>query len=128
LNGNIRLTSLYNKVPYFKKVLSTAQTQRGGPQPPRPGQRQQPAPQNPEQADTAKTAKPKVDYFKIISESLVKIVLGFKDGSLSYAESNGIFLPGFKPSPGIIGNDMNLNAPGVPLFSEARLISGKRPH
>lgn len=115
LNGNIRLTSLYNKVPYFKKVLSTAQTQRGGPQPPRPGQRQQPAPQNPEQADTAKTAKPKVDYFKIISESLVKIVLGFKDGSLSYAESNGIFLPGFKPSPGIIGNDMNLNAPGVPF-------------
>mgnify|MGYP000966158614 CR=1 FL=1 len=115
LNSNLRFTSLYNKVPYFKKVLSTTQTQRGGPQPARPGQKPQPTLQKPSREDTAKVAKPKKDYFKIISESMVKIVLGFKDGSLSYSETNGIFLPGFKPSPGIIGNDMNLNAPGIPF-------------
>lgn len=115
LNGNLRFNTLYNKVPYFKKVLSAAQSSRQGPVPPRPGQRQQPAPQARTQAaDTAKD-KPKVNYFKIAGETALRIALGIKDGSLTYSESNGTLLPGFKPTPGFIGNDMGLNAPGLPF-------------
>lgn len=111
INGNVRFTTLYNRVPYFKRVLSTMQpSRRGGPQ---PATRKPAQPQTQAKADTAQKLKPKTNYFKMGTEALVRIVLGLKDGSLSYSESNGTLLPGFKPTPGFIGNDMNLNAPGL---------------
>ena len=115
LNGNLRLTSLYSKVPYFKRVMATAQPRRQGPQAaPRPGERQKPDPAKPQVADTTEK-KPAVNYFRIAGETAIRLVLSLKDGSISYSESNGTFLPGFKPTPGYIGNDFGLNAPGLPF-------------
>lgn len=111
INGNVRFTTLYNRVPYFKRVLSSMQpSRRGGPQ---PITRKPAQPQIQAKADTAQKPKPKTNYFKMGTEAFVRIVLGLKDGSLSYSESNGTLLPGFKPTPGFIGNDINLNAPGL---------------
>jgi cell surface protein SprA len=39
--------------------------------------------------------------------------MGFRSLSLTYSESNGTRLPGFMPSPGLLGQDWGLMAPGT---------------
>jgi cell surface protein SprA len=39
--------------------------------------------------------------------------MSVKDMNFTYTRSNGIILPGFTPVPGILGNNWDLNAPGL---------------
>jgi len=107
LNGNVSFDKLYNKVPYFKKVNQGKKSNsRSSPRTPqKQKQTQQPA-------DTTKT-KPKVNYFKIVGDGFLRLLMSVKRASLSYNQGNGTFLPGFKPQPGLIGNNWGYNAPGI---------------
>lgn len=106
LNGNVSLDKLYNKLPFLAKVnqgKGAQRTQRAAPRQPD----QKPASMQPD------TTKPKKDYFKIVGNGFLKILMSFKRASLSYTEGNGIYMPGFIPEPSLIGNNWDMNAPGL---------------
>lgn len=113
INGNARLTNLYNKVGFLKKI---GQKARPTPGRPGPGGRQ-PANKNkqdnPDETLAAdSTAKKGPNIAKLLGTGLVKLVIGFKDVQLNYTESNGTLLPGFMPKPDILGSRLSDMAPG----------------
>ena len=111
LNGNLAFDKLYNKSPYLKQLLRPKnQRQRGGPPPRNRGGTQQAQDQGAE-ADTLE--KPKVNYFKIIGEGLLKVVLGIKKTTITYSQSQGTALPGFLPQPNLLGTNWSEGAPGL---------------
>ena len=114
LNGNLAFDNLYNKSPYFKKLLRPKnQRQRGGAPPRQRGGRDDAQAQQDEQAAADTTDKPKVNYAKIIGEGFLKVVLGLKKTSITYTQSTGTGLPGFMPEPDFLGSNWAKNAPGL---------------
>jgi cell surface protein SprA len=104
LNANANFVNLYNKSGYLRRINQKGMAR--GPQ--RPQQR--PQPQQQQQATADEEEGP--DYFKIISEGFVRALMGFRNFSLTYTESNGTRLPGFNENPSIMGMDWNLDQKG----------------
>ena len=129
LNGGARLTNLYNKVGFLRKI-----SQKGkSPTPPRPGPGGRQAPNEKKEepivdlaADSTASAKKPSLIFKTLGIGAVKLLIGFKDVQLNYTESNGILLPGFTPKPDILGNRLSDMAPGMGFaFGSQRDIRGQ---
>lgn len=106
LNGTFNMTTVYNKIPYFRKINSGVTGK----------------------AANAKASKPKtakdsakaetVNPLKDIGEFLAKGVMMVKQVSLSYQQTNGTALPGFFPSSQYMGLDPSQNmAPGIGFIS-----------
>ena len=122
LNAGVRMVTLYNKVGFLQKV-NLALTKADGPnRPGAPGMKRETpkaVDKKKEEADKAKAGadttdvKPKKDYFRIIGNNLIGILMAFKDGNINYSETNGTLLPGFKPESGALGNNWSANAPGL---------------
>ncbi len=110
LNSNLAFDKLYNKSKYLKRLLRKSRSGRGG-TPNRVG-RPGATSQDDDTGAEADTTKPKVNYFKIVGEQVLKVLLGLKKASFSYSESNGTLLPGFQPEPNLMGSDINQMAPG----------------
>jgi cell surface protein SprA len=112
LNGNARLTNLYNKVPYFKRITQPTrrQSQRPGPAGRSPRDQMQ---EETAAADSTKADKKSPQIAKLLGTGLVKLIIGFKDVQLNYSESNGTLLPGFLPQPNILGNRLSDMSPGL---------------
>ncbi len=118
LNGNLTLDRLYNKLPFLEKVNKGNNT-RGRRQTPRPPQRK------PEEEKANDTVKEKKNYFKIVGNGILKLMMSFKRASLSYSQGNGTYLPGFIPEAGYVGNNWSQNAPGLEFaFGGQRDIRG----
>jgi len=126
LNGGFRLTTLYDKVPFLKKarleLQSKSQSQPGKV----PGRDMENPKGKGKETNTDLSKKqdknaakadsleePKKDYLKIIGNYSLGILMSIKDANFTYSKSNGIILPGFIPEPGPLGNNWNLNAPGL---------------
>ncbi len=110
LNGNLTFDKLYNKSKYLKSINRKGSGPRGGgPDRGRTG----PAGQQPgeEEQDTTQT-KPSKNYFKIIGEGILRVLMSVKKATITYSETNGTLLPGFMPEPNFMGNDMSTVAPG----------------
>jgi len=115
LNGNARLTNLYNKVGFLRKLnqKGTAANKQTG-----PGNRRF-APDQPKEKEVAEQAQDttKKDKAATVAKAIgigaIKIVTGFKDVQFTYSESNGLSLPGFTPTPQLIGNRLSDMAPGL---------------
>ncbi len=110
--GNFAMSTLYNKVPFLKK-LSQPKPVVPKVKPPvlkDPKDLNKKAP-----IDTTKKESP----LKPILEILGKAVMSFKSASFTYSETNGTLLPGFMPKSQLIGeqyykgNDNNRWAPGL---------------
>ena len=99
-NGQINLTTLYNKVPYFKKINQSA---RGG-----RNQRGRNNQQNTEEEDKKK------DRYEIF-KYMTRFMLSVKNVSVNYSENRGTFLPGFMPKPHFMGQQWSMMAPGLPF-------------
>ena len=106
LSGNFTLDKLYNKVGFLKKINKGGGGSRSG-----GGRRMQSMPTPEKEKDTTKA--PKVNYLKIIGNTFLRVLMGVKNASITYSESNGIFLPGFIPEPNALGNNWGSNAPGL---------------
>ncbi len=126
LTNSLRFTTLYDKVPYLKKVRT--ELQGSGPSQPgkMPGRDQdkkakdKAKPDDPKLAGTSgkpaendSTEKPKKDYLKIATNYTLGVLMSVKDVTLTYTKTRGTMLPGFTPEPGPLGNNWNLNAPGL---------------
>ncbi len=99
---NANMNTLYNKVPYLRKLN---QPQR----PQQPGR----VPIGREEAEEENDTTKRASIAKIIIDQTLKILMGVKNASINYAENSGMMLPGFNPSPVALGQDWNLMAPGT---------------
>jgi cell surface protein SprA len=115
--GNVDLTKLYGKIDYLKKLNQPAgkNSAKG-----RPGTAPQPA------ETVEKDSVIKVNYFKIIGDEFLKLLMSVKRGSLTYSQGTGTLVPGFTPSPQFLGVYWPTNAPGVGFaFGSQKDIRGK---
>lgn len=108
LNGQLNFLTLYNKVPYFKKVNQKFQRQaRSSGRSPNPSSRsatiQQ---QNADKKSSDPNAITGLDY-------AAKVLMSLKNMSLVYSQNEGTFLPGYNRGSNIIGMDPGFNAPGI---------------
>jgi len=125
LNGGFRFTTLYDKVPFLKKARLDLQG-KNQTQPGRlPGREMEkpigkgkeadakPAGNKAKNATADSLEKPSKNYLKIIGNYTLGVLMSVKDVNFTYSRSNGILLPGFTPEPGPLGNNWNMNAPGL---------------
>jgi cell surface protein SprA len=106
LNGNLNMVTLYNKVPYLKKInQNTGKTDKPKPKPAKDKN-------NPAQ-DSLDLLKTRPAIGKIILEGTLRFLMGIRTARISYTQGSGTMLPGFKPEPTALGNDWLLNAPGL---------------
>lgn len=104
LNVNANFVNLYNKVGFLRAINQSGMArapQRG--QQPRPGQPQ-------EDEDEEEDDRP--DYFKMAYESFFRVLMGVRNFSVNYSETNGTRLPGFQQSPSLMGMDWNFDQNG----------------
>ena len=106
-NSKLNMTSLYNKVPYFKKINQTRNRRR-------PTSRKNMNNKKPEEGkkdDDDKKGKKKKDSgegFDILKES-AKILMSLKNVSGTYTTNDGILLPGFAKQTEMLGLDQNFS-------------------
>ena len=100
-NGQINLTTLYNKVPYFKKL---SQGNRRG----RVGRN---SVRNKREQDENDKEKKKFEFLK----HATRFALGVKNISINYTENQGTFLPGYLKKPQFLGQDWSHMSPGIPF-------------
>lgn len=118
INGNARLLNLYNKVGFLRKINQKAGNKTQGPGA-RKGQPQVPADKKKAEEEATAAVQDSVKQniaaiiFKNLGIGTVKILTGFRDVQFNYSESNGTLLPGFTPTPQILGNRLDDMAPGV---------------
>ncbi len=110
LNGTFNMMTLYNKIPYFRKVNTggkASNTKKGDDKKPVNALK-----------DTSKTKKDESNAAKDIGEFLARGIMMIKQVSLTYQETNGTGLPGFLPSSQYMGLDPSKNmAPGFGFIS-----------
>jgi cell surface protein SprA len=127
LNGGLRFTTLYDKVPFLKKARLDLQS-KGAAQPGKmpgrelekgKGKEKEPEDKLADAKAKGKDAaadsldKPKKNYLKIAGTYTLGVLMSVKDANLTYTRTNGTMLPGFTPEPGPLGNNWNANAPGM---------------
>lgn len=101
VNGQVNLTTLYNKIPALKKLNQ--------PEPPKsnPRTKKPEPPKNPN--DSTGTDKDKKDKKEKDTDQyeafnyLARLLISVKNVSVNYTESRGTQLPGFRPKPYVMG-------------------------
>ncbi len=125
LNGSFNMTTLYNKIGYLKKI-NQAKTQSTTKKKPTLDLKKK----TPDKKTLTRTKKKKkkgkkkdntdqqddstkVNYFKLIVDNTLKVLMGVKNVSFNYSQTNGMFISGFNRSPQYAGMDFSSNyAPG----------------
>lgn len=100
LNGSFRMTNLYTKIPYLKKISTPSRRQNN---------RRGSTIRNGQQAQSEREEKLGT---KILNETL-KVLMMWKDASITYSENKGNYLPGFMPEPDLLGTNWSKMAPGL---------------
>ena len=108
VNGGADMNTLYNKIPYFKKLNRRRNSRRRGTRP--TARTRVKKPTNP--SDSTHT-KPKKNYAKIIADNFLRVLMSVKKANLVYKRSAGTLLPGFIPEPNLAGINMATRAPGL---------------
>lgn len=106
INGTFNMTTLYNKIPYFRKVNAGVSSKSKNNKAPT--------------ASSAKkdSTKTQDGNFKDIGEFIARGLMMIKQVSLSYQQTNGVGLPGFNPNSHILGLDNERGfAPGFGFIS-----------
>jgi cell surface protein SprA len=123
LNINANFVNLYNKVGFLRQINQKSAA--------RPGQRPQQRPGQPPARQQEQQEQESPDYFKIVTEGFIRMLMGVRNFSLNYTESNGTRLPGFQRTPQALGMDWDFDtpgygAPGLGFVLAARKIYGER--
>lgn len=100
VNTNMNFTQFYNKIPFLKKINQKGRANRNA--------RPQPKPQKAE-GDTTKEEKPKVNVARILGEQVASILMMVKSANVTYSETNGTSLPGYRPQTSYFGIDNGMN-------------------
>jgi cell surface protein SprA len=109
INANLSMTTLYNKIPFLRRLLNSSSGTAGMKGPSAPGKKGD--------AVVKDTLPKKTNNFKDFGELLGRAILMLKNVSATYSESRGQALPNFKPSSQYGGMDFRQQqAPGF-LFT-----------
>lgn len=115
INNNFNLVNLYNKVPYLKKVNDGKQA--AGRRDVRPRGPRIPGQERGLEEDKANKKDEEETTLQKVLAATARTLMMFRNASLNYSQAEGILLPGFMPTPSIMGLDLdNSNAPGL-LFA-----------
>lgn len=126
VNAEVSFDKLYKLIPYVKD-LGGDKNKRGRMPVQRPARK--PAKEEEDKSkegEEADTTKPRVNYFKIVADNLLKVITGFKRGSINYTETNGTFLPGFVPEPNALGMSWKYT-PDTSVFKDPSRFGGDYP-
>lgn len=110
-NGTLNMITLYNNIPYLKKV------NQGNSKPTKPIAKQgvgsKDKKDKEEWGDSKQdTIKEKPNYGKIILDGTLRVLMLVRNLSVNYSEGNGTTLPGYMFSPNLIGIHIATNSPG----------------
>jgi cell surface protein SprA len=93
-NGQFNMTTLYNKVPYFKRVNQNI--------------KKKPDPKDSKTAaDSTKKKKPELD----IMRDVARLIMTLKTVSLNYSTTDGMILPGYGQNMQALGMDEHFAGP-----------------
>lgn len=117
LNGNLKFSTLYNKIGFLKDISQNNKKppSRMGPGGKRLGDKGNLKPElekKAEETDSTITKKP-IITMKGVKNAILTVLTGLKEGSISYSETNGTLIPGFTPTPNILGLSTGDMAPGL---------------
>lgn len=124
LNGNLNMTQLYNKIPFFKKILNPSKSKA----PAKTGKDKKEPEKDPKKPTDPKDKNQKTEKDSANKEPgkfiefLARMAMSIRTGSLTYTENNGTLLPGYLPATKILGlSDPGAAGGGAPGFG---FISG----
>lgn len=115
INGQFNFVKLYTKVKYFKNVDQKF-TGKNKPAPKAPKKGSEEKTEEPTDSTATKTKKPEKEPGPSVFDYTFRVLMGLRNVTINYSETNGIFLPGYKPASQYIGQDWNENAPGLPFL------------
>ena len=99
LNGMVNLVTLYNNIPYLKKLNSASPQQAS--KPPTTGKNSE--------KDSLKTGP---NYGKIIGDGVLRFLTMIRNVNMSWSQGKGSLLPGYMPAPNLFGINFKTNSPG----------------
>jgi cell surface protein SprA len=109
LNGQVNMVTLYNHVPYLKKINAPT------PQQPKRNTPATKPPENPDNTKKKKSNKDSLDkknYGKIIGDGTLRFLMMVRNVNMSFSQGKGTILPGFIHTPNLFGINFANNAPG----------------
>ena len=117
-NGQINLNTLYNKVPYFKKINQSNR-----------GKNNRGVRRNTNKIDSQDKKNDEKNQYEAL-QHLTRLLLSVKNISINYSNTNGTFLPGFIYEPHFLGQEWSNMAPGIPFVfgsqKDIRLTAGQK--
>jgi cell surface protein SprA len=111
-NGQLNFVSLYNKVPFLKKI-----NQKGNGSPPKKQNKNMKDalnndPTKPQAKDSTNKAKEKDPDKYTVVENIFRVLMSVKNASFTYSSTDGIMLSGYNEKTQFIGMSPNWTAPG----------------
>jgi len=117
-SGTINLVTLYNNIPYLKKVnqgiMKNATTKVTPEKDPKKSAKKNDEYGDEDTGKDKKNAKDsvKVNVGKVILNGTLRLLMMVRNASISYSEGNGTVLPGYMYSPNLFGINFRNNSPG----------------
>lgn len=117
-SSQLNLTTLYNKVPYLKKVNQKLQSGGGKPNGPAKGAKEvlkgkQGADKNKPENDSTKSGKKEREPIFTLGENIARFAMSLKTISFTFSTTDGILMPGYNQTNNLMGMDNQWNAPGA---------------
>ena len=106
INATANMNNLYNKVPFLKNINQKRRGRSRG----RSGRNAKPDPKEAEN-DSTETKKD-LKALRFIGEGLAGLLMSVKNINITYSETNGTLLPGYRPQTDYVGLDKNDNDMG----------------
>jgi cell surface protein SprA len=107
--GQVNMQTLYNYIPYLKKVNSPPQQLTKKPDPSKSATEPSKGKKSKSENDSLKTVP---NYGKIIGDGTLRFLMMVRNVNLSWSQGKGTILPGFTPAPDLFGINFSKNAPG----------------
>lgn len=116
-NGSVNFVTLYNTIPYLKKVNQGSSNQRNnrnakGAGDSRDTGRDRRGQNNDDEEAAQDSLKEKPNYGKIILDGTLRFLMMVRNVSINYSQGNGTTLPGYMGTPNLIGIDLASKSPG----------------
>ena len=114
-NGSVNFVTLYNTIPYLKKV-NQGNNQRGNDRGKMAIDNRRGKEKGKELEDEEQTAKDSIkekpNYGKIILDGTLRVLMLVRNVSINYSQGNGTTLPGYMGTPNLVGIDLSNRSPG----------------
>lgn len=114
-NGTLNMVTLYNNVPYLKKINQGSnknKNQKGNDVKGRGTTVDKDKDKDKDKSKTPKDSVDKPNYGKIILDGTLRFLMMVRNVSLNYTEGHGTTLPGYMGRPNLFGIDFSDGSPG----------------